>query len=371
MRIAYVINSVEGGGAAAPVPAIARVLQQNGAEVLILALTGRNRRGLPPMEAAGLDVRVRPDGESDHRAALQWLTEQASGWKADLVWTSLTRATLLGQIAGRRLGLPVVSWQHNAWLRPANRLLLRLRQRHSALWVADSECVAALTRQRLGIADERLVTWPLFAADEAVPPARRWRPGETVRIGSLGRLHPAKGYDVLIEALAILRTHRFRPAASFELLIAGDGAERERLAAAIDNAGLDTVRLVGFQPDPRAFLAGLHLYVQPSRREGLCIAVHEAMEAGLPVIGAAVGEMPWTIRPRETGLVVAPGDAEGLAFALAECLSMPEALAEMGAAARVRVLEKFGRHHFEAVGAAIMRRLAAATSAAGPRSAAA
>ena len=56
MRIAYVINSVEGGGASQPVPAIARVLQDAGARVRVFALAPRDRRGLPMMIASGLST---------------------------------------------------------------------------------------------------------------------------------------------------------------------------------------------------------------------------------------------------------------------------------------------------------------------------
>ena len=59
MRIAYVINSVEGGGASRPVPAITRVLRDQGATVRVFALTPRDRRGAPAMVEAGLDPLIR------------------------------------------------------------------------------------------------------------------------------------------------------------------------------------------------------------------------------------------------------------------------------------------------------------------------
>lgn len=362
MRIAYVINSVEGGGAAAPVPAICGQLQAHGADIVIFALTGRDRRGLPPMEAAGFDVHVRPGGEKDHRAALHWLEEQFARWQPDVIWTSLTRATLLGQIVGESRRLPVVSWQHAAYLKPANRILLSTRQQKSALWIADSECVRALTQQRLGVDDRRLITWPLFAAEGNAPVAAEWHKGETLRIGSLGRLHRVKGYDTLIAALGRLARANFTPEVRWELAIAGDGAEREALEHTIDDYGIKNVTLAGFVNDPQQFLAGLHLYVQPSRSEGFCIAAHQAMLAGLPVIATRVGEMQHSIEPWRSGMIVAPGDAAGLASALAECLAGPERLHAMGRHARQHVLEKFGRETFEETGAAIMRRVSAFVS---------
>jgi len=357
MRIAYVINSVEGGGAAFPAPAVARLLRDHGATVAVFALTRRDGRALPAMTAAGLEVHVRAGGEKDHLAAMLWLNRSLEAWRPDLIWTSLTRATLLGQLVGQLRKLPVVSWQHAAFLKPANRLLLRARRDASALWIADSQCVAALTAERLAVPPERLAVWPLFAADRAAPRARPWRPGEPVRLGSLGRLHPVKGYDVLLAALARLQADGFRPAAPFEVTIAGEGAERAALQAAIAAHGLDNVRLPGFADRPREFLAGQHLYLQPSRSEGLCIAVHEAMQAGLPIVASAVGEIPYSVEEGVMGHVVPPRDPAALAWAIAALLARPERLAAMGEAARAQVLDGFGEAAFARAGAAVMERL--------------
>src|SRR6202007_1908990 len=107
----------------------------------------------------------------------------------------------------------------------------------------------------------RLAIWPLFAADPAAPRATRWRPGEPIRLGSLGRLHTVKGYDVLIEALGRMRAQGFRPEVPFELQICGEGAQRAALEGPIASHGLDNVSLAGFTDRPREILAGLHLYI--------------------------------------------------------------------------------------------------------------
>ena len=357
MRIFYVINSLEGGGAALPVPAVAKVLSDQGAQVEILALTRRDGRALPPMTRQGLKVHVRTGGEKDHAAALAWLDRMVAQEQPDLLWTSLTRATLLGQIVGLRRHVPVVSWQHNAFLKPANRLLLRATQGLSSLWIGDSHSVTALTASRLKVKPDRLAAWPLFAANADAPQARSWRPGETLRLGALGRLHPAKGYDVLIKALAHMRASGFIPPVPFEVEIAGEGAQRERLQAMIHLSGLDNVHLIGFCDTPREFLAGLHLYLQPSRREGLCIAAHEAMQAGLPALVTAVGEMPYSVVDGLMGRVVPSCDYEEMAKALKCLLRAPDKLATMGQIARTRVLERFGQARFAATGAEIFARL--------------
>jgi glycosyltransferase involved in cell wall biosynthesis len=268
----------------------------------------------------------------------------------------------MGLILGPRRGLPVFCWQHAAFLKTGNRLLLRALQSRAHTWIADSTCVAELTRARLGVDESRLITWPIFAADPATPVARPWKRGEPLRLGSLGRLHPVKGYGVLIEALRLLHRDGFRASVPFTVSIAGEGGLRAELEAAARNAGLANVELPGFVEKPQQFLTDLHLYLQPSRSEGFCIAAHEAMQAGLPVLASAVGEMPHTIVSGVTGLTVPALDAVALAGALRHLLSHPEALHAMGMASRAHVLERFSRQRFEAAGEVLFRRMAAAAA---------
>lgn len=359
MRIAYFINSVEGGGAQSPLPIIVNALQKAGAEVQVFALTRRNGKAIPRLVAQGVEPVVRDGGEADHLAALGWMKKQAREWKADAIWTSLTRATLLGQIAGAQLGIPVVSWQHNAFLKPWNERLLKWRAGKSVFWVADSAQVAELTRERLGVAAENLVTWPIFAADPQAPQSSAWERGEVLRLGSLGRLHPAKGYDILIDALAILKARGFEPPAPFRIEIAGSGEDEEALKRKATDLGIENLEFTGFADDPAQFLAALHLYLQPSRREGFCIAAHEAMQACLPVIVSHSGEMPYTVDNAAYGRTFRVGDAVGLADALEDLLSRPGQLHAMGIAVRDRVRERFSKERFDEIGARCVERIRA------------
>ncbi len=352
LRIAYVINSVEGGGAALPVPAVIGLLRRGGAEVKLFALTRRDGRALPAIKVAGIPVAVREGGEKDHWLALRWLEEELRAWGPTHIWTSLTRATLIGQLVGRKRRIPVVSWQHAAFLKPANRVLLRATRNLSRLWIGDSGMVTQLTAKRLRIAADRLVCWPIFRADPMAPVARPRREGK-IRIGSLGRLHPVKGYDVLIKALGRLPGHL-----DYELLICGDGKAHDALEQRAVALGVP-VRFCGFVADPRAFLSTLDLYVQPSRSEGLCVAAHEAMQAGLPVIASAVGELPYSIVEGETGWTVPPGDAGALADCLSAALADPARLPAMGVAGRKRLFDRLGPESFDQTGLAILERIRA------------
>jgi len=361
MRIAYVISSVEGGGAASPVPAVTRVLRNTGAHLEVFALGRRDGRSLPPMLADGLRVHVR-EGARPSRgywAGYHWLDRELAAYRPTLIWTSLTRATLTGLLLGWHRHIPVVCWQHNARSRPLPRCLLWALRRRPAVWVGDSAMVTALTAQRFAVAPERLVSWPLFTADPDAPQAQPWQPGQMLRLGSLGRLHPDKGYGVLLDALALLRRRGFVAPVPFEIAIAGEGRERAALTAAAQRAGFAGLRLAGFLDRPRDFLAGLHLYLQPSLSEGLCIGMHETMQAGLPVIATTVGQMPHTLEAGRSGWLVPPGDASALAEALAAALADPGRLAAMGRAARARVLPLFSAAAFRQAGESALEHLQA------------
>lgn len=357
MKIAYVINSLEGGGVALPVPAVTRVLRDAGAQVKVFALTRRDGRALSAMLADGLEVQVREGADHDQLAAARWLDKELASYQPSHLWTSLTRSTVIGLVLGWRRHIPLVCWQHNAFLRRTDWCLLRALRRRPALWVGDSDRVSALTAERFGVAPDRLFTWSLFAADPDAAQARPWRVGETLHLGSLGRLHSAKGYDVLVAALCLLDQRGFQSPVPFQITIAGEGRDRDAIASAAPRSLVERLSFPGYTEHPREFLAGLHLYLQPSRIEGLCIAMHEAMQAGLPVIASAVGQMPYTLEHERSGWLVAPADPSALADALAAALSDPARLATLGQAARTRVLTRFSAEAFRQSGLAIMQRL--------------
>ena len=106
------------------------------------------------------------------------------------------------------------------------------------------------------------------------------REGETI-IVSVGRLHPQKGFDLAIDACALL-VKRGRNVRWFVL---GEGDERERLEKRIRELGLEgRFVLLGVKANPYPYMRQADLYVQPSRFEGKPIAVDEAKMLGLPIL---------------------------------------------------------------------------------------
>jgi glycosyltransferase involved in cell wall biosynthesis len=159
------------------------------------------------------------------------------------------------------------------------------------------------------------------------------------RIVAAGRLHPKKGFDVLIAALAILHER----GQAFGCEIAGEGDERARLEGLITQHGLgERVRLVGWRSDVSAFLATGDVFAFPSYQEGFPLVLLEAMAVGLPVASAAIPGPVEMIADGVDGVLVPPGDPAALAEALAGLIAAPEKATALGVAARAKVLEDYG-----------------------------
>jgi len=158
------------------------------------------------------------------------------------------------------------------------------------------------------------------------------------RIVAAGRLHPKKGFDVLIAALALLRDR----GQAFDCEIAGEGDERPKLEGLIAEHGLvGKVRLVGWR-DASAFLATGDVFAFPSYQEGFPLVLLEAMAVGLPVAASAIPGPVEMIAEGVDGTLVPPGDPAALANALARLIAAPEEARALGAAAREKVLADYG-----------------------------
>ena len=153
-------------------------------------------------------------------------------------------------------------------------------------------------------------------------------PVSTDRIGSptpppsegpvvaVGRLMAEKGFDVLIEAVALMPTAE-RP----EVVIVGDGPDRTLLEALALRRGV-TVQFAGAVAPSEVgqWYQRARLVCVPSRREGFGMVVAEALAAGRPVVATAVGAAPNFIADGTNGRLVAPGDPKALSAALTQAM---------------------------------------------------
>lgn len=162
----------------------------------------------------------------------------------------------------------------------------------------------------------------------------------------VGTLHEVKGQSYLIEACR----HLAAQGLAFACHFVGDGPDRRELAQQVARAGIgDRVHFRGrlTQEEVREALAGADVLTAPSvptrsgRREGIPVALMEAMASGVPVVASRISGIPELVEDGESGLLVEPRDVEGLARALEQLLRDEGLRRRLGAAGRVKVEREF------------------------------
>jgi len=153
-------------------------------------------------------------------------------------------------------------------------------------------------------------------------------------IGAVGRLEPQKRFDLLMDAVALLRPSR----PDLRLVIVGDGSLREELASHMAARNLaDCCIFTGHTLD----IAGVHhafdLFVQSSDYEGTPNAVLEAMALESPIVATGAGGTAELALDGLHGVIVPPGDARILADAITSTLADPRAARRRARAARLRI----------------------------------
>jgi glycosyltransferase involved in cell wall biosynthesis len=170
-----------------------------------------------------------------------------------------------------------------------------------------------------------------------------------LQIVSVGSLLEVKGHEYLIAACAELRNS----GTEFNCIIIGEGPRRRALERLIGDLHLgDCVRLVGAKEHSQvlSILADSDIAVQPSifarngSREGIPVALMEAMSCGLPVVASELSGIPELVHDGVSGILVQPGRVLPLASAIARLAHDSRLRAEMGAAGREIVMRDFNLH---------------------------
>lgn len=163
----------------------------------------------------------------------------------------------------------------------------------------------------------------------------------------VGTVSERKGLIDLRDALAKVRAEAGPPLAA-RVLVAGDGAQEgpgafERIRRAFREAGLTEVRFVGAlsEAEVRALLARSSIFCLPSHWEGFPLTVLEAMAARTAVVATRVGAIPRMLDEGRAGVLVEPGDPDGLARAIAGLLASRDERERLAGAARDRAEREY------------------------------
>ncbi len=347
LRVLLALESSGPGGAEHMVVQLARALRRMGDEPVVASMrpgwmTERaaaagipvwiepQRRGLDPLWAPRLALRLRHE-------------------RIDVVHSHEFAMNVYAGAAARLAGLPAIATLHGRhWATEAPRRAraYRVLRRLGMRIVAVSHDLAGFLAEGLQLPLAAIAV--VYNGIELSPlpeNAERTRLRAAVRSElalapqaalalAVGNLYPVKDHATLLRAASM------RP--GLAVAIAGRGAEEDRLRALAAELGIaDRVRLLGLRDDVPRLLGAADVFVQPSRSEGLPLAVLEAMAAALPVVASRVGGIHEAVTEGETGLLVPPGEPAALAAALARVLGAADTGAAFGRAGRARAEQEF------------------------------
>lgn len=272
----------------------------------------------------------------------------------DIVHTHSSKAGVLGRVAAWLAGTPIivhtlhglVFHDYQPWI--VNRALLAIKKLCAPItdhYISVSRLIAEKA-VRSGIAPaEKFTTiysgmeldWFLNAKVDAAAVRREFGiPVDAPVVGKVARLFPLKGHDPLFDAIpaVVAREPRVR------FLLVGDGILQAHLRERARRGGFaDNVVFAGLVARERIpeMIAAMDVLVHTSLREGLARVLPQALAMGKPCVSFALDGAPEVVIPGETGYLVEPDDAPGLAAAILTLLGDPELRRRLGENGRRRV----------------------------------
>ena len=341
-------------------------LRYGGSSARVLALLGKippDRAALAGLDQSPITLRARELGLQVHGVGRSKVDPRIPGRLSRLIRendfqvidTQNVQSKLWGSLAAARTGAALVStlnsWyavEHGANLKGRLYQLIELATNRSLdLYIT----VSSEDRRRLheaGIPEGAIALIPnaIEIDDTSVSGDRAELlrsfdlPEHSVVCCAVGRLVWAKGYEVLIGAIAqIAQKHPH-----LYCLILGEGARRVDLEAQIALAGLQgRLRLAGFRApgETLSIVKACDVFVMPSHSEGTPVALLEAAALGRPILASQVGGIPDLVSDGEQALLVPPADESALAAGLSRLIGDPEFAARLGAGAQRRVRREF------------------------------
>jgi glycosyltransferase involved in cell wall biosynthesis len=306
---------------------------------------------LDPARNAGIECRTIPWGQKNFFASVSELTRLLISMQADVLHTHDWKADLVGYVAARRAGIPVMTTVY-VWFGKNSLPKVRFYEWLDRQVIRRLDLVTAISETTrkdtvsLGIPEEK--TKAVFSGIDlkkfspevdagAIRSSLGISADEQV-VGYLARLYPEKAHSVLVDAAKIVL--RQRPKVKFLLVGGGPLAQELRQqAAALQIA--DNVLLTGVRTDVPELLQIFDVQSHASLAEGIPLALYEGMAASRPIVGSNVDGIPEIVTHEKTGLLVEPKDAEGLARAILELLQDRDKAQRLGQAGRRLMEERY------------------------------
>jgi glycosyltransferase involved in cell wall biosynthesis len=349
-KVLYTITWMEVGGSQTHLLEVFRLLDRRRFEPLLYCLTGQGAL-LPAVTELGvrvIDGGIREGFRSPYvLAGLRRLIHVIRRERIDIVHNYLIRANIVGAMAGRLAGAPVVlcskrgcherrGWElAGVWV--ANRLAHCVTTNAEAVREfvhANERCPKA----KMVVIPSGVDTDRFRPQDRAAAKRRIGLHPERPVVGIVTRMRTRKGVEEFLGAM--IRVRAAHPDA--HAVVVGEVELDATLEQLVHSAGLrDHLTLLGRRSDMPQVLASFDVFVLSSHDEGMSNAILEAMAMERAVVATDVGGTNEVVRNGETGLLVPAKDPAPLADAIGTLLADPETCARMGRRGRAVVCERF------------------------------
>lgn len=352
MKILIVIHSLASGGAERVAVNQANYWADNGHDVTVVTMDDQDA------DFFALDSRVQRIALGLSRASPHVFGALAANWtrlirlrrlllslRPDVALGMMTLANVLLAIAGKGLGIPCIGSEHThppmiplgfVW-EHLRKITYGMLDAIVVLTPESAEWVKTNTAAKSVIVIPNASPFPLPDLAPRIDPHTVGR-AHGKRLLAVGRLVPEKGFDLLLDAFSRVRQAH----AGWDLVIVGEGPEREALMRRIEQSGLlGRVFMPGNMGNMGDWYNSADLYVMSSRFEGFGNTLAEALSHGVAAVSVDCLCGPRHILRHEMdGLLVPSGDVQALASALAWLMS-DDSLRQSFAARAIEARERF------------------------------
>ncbi len=346
MKVLQITTHFNIGGISNYILTLSGAMKKKGVDCLVVS-GGGNLEGELKKAGVGhitLDINTKSELSPKVFRAIIPLCKIVKREKVDIIHAHSRVSQVAAFFTSLITGVPYVTTCHGFF----RKRLRKIFDTWGRKVVAISDAVSEHLKKDLGVSADRIEL--IYSGVDADKFSRKLSPEEMgvikrslglkngPLIGAVGRLSPVKGQEFLIMAMPSV-IKKFPDA---QCIIVGDGNDKAHLKNLALTLKLNgSVLFIPSEPDMAKFLSIIDVFVFPSVKEGLGIALLEALAAGKACVASRIGGIENIVKNRYNGILVDVGDVISIGEAIMEFLGDAELKREMGERGRELVKEKF------------------------------
>jgi glycosyltransferase involved in cell wall biosynthesis len=348
MKVLHVNTHINVGGIGQYIVSLTSALRSKGVDCSVATSGGDLETELKRygIKHIYLDLKTKSELSPKVLRAVFSLTDIVKKEGIDLIHAHSRVSQVAAFFASRRAGIPYVSTCHGYF---KTRLSRRLFDTWGKKVVAISDAVKSHLQKDFGL-DERRIEL-VYNGVDVTKFLKTYRPDEIAKaklslglkegpvVGTMGRLSDVKGQRFLVEAMKYVISKK----KDAQCLIIGGGREEKALKSLARDLGIEgSIIFAGSNyADAPLYLSCMDVFVLPSVKEGLGLALLEAMLTGKPCVGSDIGGISDIIKNGVNGVLIPVGDVKAIGDAIVKLLDDRILRENIGLKGRGSVREKF------------------------------